>query len=101
MAWWTVWCLFMGRRCFVFFFLGSMLVYLCKSHTNYVSKFCGGGWSVVKDGYSMFKVWLSQSHCSLSMVMVVIYAPMWLKIRAGYWCFCIVGFVVHMSLTEL
>lgn len=56
-----------------YFFLGSMVVYLCKSHTNFVSKFCGGGWSVVKDGYSKYIVWLSQSHRSLSMIIMVIY----------------------------
>lgn len=63
----------------------------CKSHTNSTLKFCGGGWNVVKSG---FLVCLSQNHCSHFVIMVVMYAPLWWKMRKYCCCICIVGFAV-------
>ena len=38
----NVWCWLLGSMC-LGFFLGSMVMYLCKSHSILVSKFCTGG----------------------------------------------------------
>ena len=73
------------------FILGSMVINLRKNNTNYALKFCGGGWNAVKSGFS---VCLFQNHYSLSMIMVVMYAHVWCKMRAYCCCICIVGFAV-------
>ena len=49
----------------------------------------------------MFSMCLSHSHCNLFMIIMVVYARVWLKIRAFCCCICIVGFVVCMSLFGL
>ena len=47
-----------GRICFS---LGSMVVYLSRSHTDSISKMCEGGWSVVKSALLMFSVYRSKA----------------------------------------
>ena len=42
----SVWCKFFGSMVFGFF-LGRMVMYLCISHSIYVSKFWGGGWRLL------------------------------------------------------
>ena len=65
----SVWCWLLG--CMVFgFFLGSIVMYLCMSHSISVSKSCGGGCrKLVRCGRLLWEYWF-HSHCSLSVVMV-------------------------------
>ena len=58
----------MRKMCFGIL-LGSMVVYMCRSHTYFLSKGCGDEWNGVHSGLLMFFVCLSQSHCSLYVVM--------------------------------
>ena len=58
-------CMFFG------FFLGSMVMYLCMSHNISVSKFWGGGCRELVNYVRVLWENRSHSHCSLSVVTVV------------------------------
>lgn len=66
--------------------LGSIMLYLWRSHTSSVSEFCGGGWSEVRYGLFMLLKCMSHNHCNLFEVMWV---QVWSKIRAFWSCICI------------
>ena len=70
----SVWCQLFG--CMYFgFFLGSMVMYLCMSHSISVSKSCGGGCRklVRCRGLSWEKCF--HNLCNFSVVKVVMYFP--------------------------
>ena len=88
-------CIFFGL------FLGSMLMYLCMSHGIYVSKFLGGGCRELVSGVPwLWENWF-HSHCSLLVVTVAMYFPLWSYMLASVAYIWMVGWSTCMSLSRL
>lgn len=86
-----------GRMC-LGFSLGSMAVYMLRSHLRLVSKFWGGGWSEIKNGLCRFLECISNSCFNLFVVIVFMYVPLLSNSRVLCSYMCMVGFVVCISL---
>lgn len=93
-------CRFMRRMC-LGLFLGRMLAYLFGRHITLVSKFWGGGWKEVVHGLCVFSSYMIYIQCSLSMVIVPMYAHVWWNINVSWDFICLVGCVACMSLSGL
>ena len=64
-----VWCCLLGSMC-LGFFLGSMVTYLCMSHSISVLKFCIGGCRKLVRWVKLLLEKRAHSHFSLSVVMM-------------------------------
>ena len=76
-------------------------MYLCMSQTISVSKSCGGGCrKLVMWGWLLWMNWF-HNQCSLSVVIVAMYLPLWSCMLDSRLCICMVGLVLRMSLSGL
>ena len=91
----NVWCWLLG------FFLGSMVMYLCKSHSILVSKFCTGGCRKLVRWVRLFWEKRAHSHYSLSVVMVAKNRSFWSYMWDFEALVCMVGLLVTISLFGL
>lgn len=66
---------------FLGIFLGRIVVYQLRSHSSSVSKFWGGQCNKVRSWFCVVCVYKARRHCNRFVVMVFMYALLWLKIR--------------------